>query len=179
MTPKRKARVLGAGVGALLVFAGWQAWAEEAQKISYKVEDGPSVKAINASLTGKAGDPVTGEATMINRKKGNCFGCHEVAALSVKARTNPKGYADMGRIGPRLDGVASRYTEGELRMLLTDAKQIFPETIMPSFYRTEGFYRVMGKFKDKTVIGAQDVEDILAYLMTLKEPQRGKKVKSQ
>ncbi|MCP4933482.1 MAG: c-type cytochrome [bacterium] len=136
--------------------------------VSYKITDGPAIKAINKSLTGKAGDMVAGEKTMVNKKKGNCLACHVVTKLKARAAKKPKKYADMGLIGPPLDGAAGRYTEGELRMMLVNAKAAFPDTIMPGFYRADKLTRVMGKFKGKTVINAQDVENILAFLVTLK-----------
>jgi len=136
--------------------------------VDFKITDGPAVKAINKSLTGKPGDMAAGEKTMTNRRKGNCLACHVISKWKVKAEKTPKRYADMGHIAPPLDGAADRYTEGELRMLIVNAKQAFPDTIMPGFYRTNKLTRVMGKFKGKTVISAQDVEDILAVLLTLK-----------
>jgi len=144
--------------------------------VAYDISDGPAVKAVNKSLTGKKGDAVKGEDLIAKRKKGNCFACHEIAKLAVKAQNNPKKYADMGKIGPRLDGVASRYSMGELRMLLINSKKVFPETIMPGFYRKDGLHRVKGKFKGKTILKPQEVEDILAYLTTLKEPQRSERI---
>jgi sulfur-oxidizing protein SoxX len=141
----------------------------------YAIVDGPSVKAINASLTGKAGDPAKGENLLAARKKGNCFGCHEVGPLMAKAAGNPKKYADMGKIGPRLDGVAKRYSKGELRMLLVDSKQIFPDTIMPAFLRKQGLHRVRKNFKDKTILNPQEVEDILAFLALLNIDQTSDK----
>lgn len=146
--------------------------------VAFDISDGPAVKAINKSLTGKKGDPVKGENLIAGRKKGNCFACHEVTKLLVKAAGNPKKYSDMGNVAPRLDGVASRYTEGELRMLLVDSKEVFPETIMPAFYRKMGLHRVKKGFTDKTILNPQEVEDILAYMVTsLKEPQRTAKAK--
>jgi sulfur-oxidizing protein SoxX len=142
------------------------------QLVAYKVMEGPTVKTIKQSLTGKPGDPARGENLIAGRKKGNCFACHEIGKLMAKAAANPKKYSDMGGIGPRLDGIGSRYTPGELRMLLVNSKEVFPETIMPAFYRNSGLNRVMGKFKGKTILQPQEVEDILAYLVTLKEPQR-------
>ncbi len=136
--------------------------------VSYKISDGPAITAINKSLTGKAGDKAAGEKTMVNKKKGNCIACHVITKLKAKAAKNPKKYSQMGLIAPPLDGAASRYTEGELRMLLVNAKVAFPDTIMPGFYRADNLTRVMGKFKGKTVISAQDVENILAFLVTLK-----------
>ena len=115
---------------------------------------------IPKSLTGKPGNAKKGRATAIHRKKGNCLACHSLPAPEQ---------ADHGNIGPDLRGVASRYKPDELRLWLVSAKVLNPDTIMPSFYMTTGFHRVQKKWQGKTVISAQDVEDILAYLVTLKE----------
>ena len=115
---------------------------------------------IPKSLTGKPGDAKKGRAAAIHRKKGNCLACH---VMPVPEQ------ADHGNIGPSLVGVGSRYTIGELRLRLVDPKTINPDTIMPSYYRKTGFHRVQKKWKGKTVLSAGAIEDILAYLMTLKE----------
>jgi len=73
-----------------------------------------------------------------------------------------------GKIGPTLEGVASRYSEGELRMLIVDPKTAYPETIMPAFHKNSGFTRVFPDCKGKTILSAQQVEDVVAYLKTLK-----------
>ncbi len=74
-----------------------------------------------------------------------------------------------GEVGPTLIGVASRMDEGEIRLRVVDPKVVNEGTIMPSFYRTEGLHLVMKDFKDKPILTAQQVEDVVAYLMTLKE----------
>jgi sulfur-oxidizing protein SoxX len=132
-----------------------QSQAAEFNLAKVRVGDG-----IPKALTGKPGDAKKGRATAINRKKGNCLACHSMPAPEQ---------ADHGNIGPNLAGVASRYTIAELRLRLVSGKSINPDTIMPSFYMKTGFNRVQKKWRGKTIIGAQDVEDILAYLITLKD----------
>jgi len=148
-----KFKTLVSACAAVLLTAG----AVNADEIAkYNVVD----MAIPKSLTGKAGDPVNGEKVFINRKLGNCLACHEVTAL--------KAQPFHGLIGPSLDGVGERYDEGQLRLQVVNAKAINPDTIMPAFHRTEGFHRVLKKFEGKPVISAQQVEDVVAYLKTLK-----------
>lgn len=117
--------------------------------------------AIPVSLTGVAGDATAGRATMINRKQGNCLACHAVSDMSEQQFH--------GKIGPALDGVGDRYSEGELRMIVVNSKQVQPTTIMPAFYRAEGLHMVIKGFVDKTILSAQQVEDVIAYLKTQKE----------
>ncbi len=111
-------------------------------------------------LTGTPGDPVEGRKVAINRKLGNCLACH---AMPIPEQ------AFHGEVGPTLVGVASRMDEGEIRLRVVDPKVVNSATIMPSFYRTEGFHSVLKSFKDKPILTAQQVEDVVAYLMTLKE----------
>ncbi len=135
---------------------------KEAEAMKDKMKDMMSYKVVGKSipksLTGKPGDPNKGLKTAINRKKGNCLACHILP--NVKK-------ADHGEVGPPLIGVAKRYKEGELRLRLVDSKKLNPDSIMPSYYRSSGYHRVQKKWKGKTIISAQDVEDILAYLKTL------------
>ncbi len=115
-------------------------------------------KSIPKSLTGKPGDPKKGRKLAINRRKGNCLACHTMPAPEQ---------ADHGNIGVTLFGVAKRYKKGELRLRLVNPKIVNPDTIMPAYYKTNGLNRVQKKWKGKTIISAQEVEDILAYVMTL------------
>ena len=117
--------------------------------------------AVEASLTGVAGDPANGAAVFKNRKKGNCLACH--------ANSDMADQLFHGEIGPSLDGVGSRYSEAELRGLLTNAKNTFDGTMMPAFYVDTGFTRVMPKFEGRTNLTAQEVEDVLAYVQSLTE----------
>jgi len=148
-----KTKTLVSAFAAVLMMAG-TAGADELAK--YDVVE----MAIPKSLTGKAGDSAKGEKVFINRKLGNCLACHQVTALEA--------HPFHGLIGPTLDGVAERYNEGQLRLQVVNAKVINPDTIMPAFYRTEGLHRVLKKFDGKSVLTAEEVEDVVAYLTTLK-----------
>ena len=123
--------------------------------------------AIEGSLTGTPGDPASG-AVLMNKGAGNCIACHQVSALS--------DLPFHGEIGPMLDGVADRWSGAELRGIVSDAKRMFEGTMMPSFYKVSGFTRLGNGFTGKAHSGdvaplltGQQVEDLVAYLMTLKE----------
>lgn len=124
---------------------------------------------VTASLTGAAGDAALGVDVVSNRSQGNCVACHVVSALPA--------VDFQGNVGPSLDGVGSRWTEAELRGILVDAKQMFPETRMPSFYRTEGFIRAGDAYTGRAanpetfgpLLSAEQIENTIAYLLTLTE----------
>jgi len=110
------------------------------------------------SLTGKAGDPAAGKKAAISRKKGNCLACHVMPIPEEQFH---------GEVGPDLSEVGSHFTEAELRLRLVDAKALNPDTIMPAFLKP-GTVDVLEKFQGKTILNAQEIEDVIAYLMTLK-----------
>lgn len=121
---------------------------------------------IEASLTGVAGDPANGRDIMANRGKGNCVACHAVTAM--------EDVPFHGEVGPTLDGVGGYRTEAELRGIIANAKHTFPDTVMPAFYRVDDFTRPGNAFTGKAAEGpldplltGQEVEDVVAYLMTL------------
>ena len=123
---------------------------------------------IETSLTGVPGDVENGRAIVGNKGLGNCVACHQVTDLS--------DVPFQGEIGPMLDGAGERWSEAELRGIVANAKMMFDESLMPSFYKTEGFIRpgnaYTGKAADDTLgplLEAQQIEDVVAYLITLKE----------
>lgn len=141
--------------GAGLIMVSGVALATEPGEVKI-VDDG-----IPVALTNMVGDAAAGKKTLINRKKGNCLACHAVAELANQPFH--------GEVGPALNGIADRYSEAQLRLLVVNAKMVNEDTIMPAFYRTDGLTRVAKKFDGKTILSAQQVEDVLAYIKTLKE----------
>lgn len=154
---KAHSRIL-AGVSAVLLAAAVSVGAAATSPDQVKVVDNE----IKEPLTDKAGDPKAGAKWFADRKLGNCLACHankEMAELPFH-----------GEVGPVMDGVGDRYKASELRALLVNAKAVTGEqTIMPAFYKTETGARTLEKFQGKTILSGQQVEDIIAYLLTLKE----------
>ena len=152
----------GFRVGACLAFAALlplgAAGAATVAPDSVALADGE----VAMSLTDAPGDPAAGKKWFTGRKLGNCLACH----ANQDAASEPFH----GEVGPPLDGVADRYSEAEFRAILVDSKAVFGEaTIMPAFYRVMKEQRVRKEFESKTILTAAQVEDVIAYLKTLKE----------
>ena len=116
---------------------------------------------VQMALTDVAGDAANGKKVFLNRKLGNCLACH--------VNSDTSDHTFHGEVGPPLDGVADRWNAAELRGILVNSKMTFEGTIMPSFYRLENGVRPLKNFEGKTILSAQQVEDVLAYLSTLTE----------
>lgn len=124
--------------------------------------------AIAQSLSGQPGDPAMGAKIMTTNALGNCVACHQIGAMS--------DVPFQGTIAPPLDGVADRYDEAQLRGIVANAKMTFEGSFMPAFYKTEGFTRPGDAYTGKAapadlppILNAQQIEDVVAYLLTLKE----------
>jgi sulfur-oxidizing protein SoxX len=115
---------------------------------------------IPASLTGARGDPVRGKAIVVSRQTGLCLLCHSAPLPEEKFQ---------GTIGPDLKGVGSRESEGQLRLRIVDSRIFNPDTIMPAYYRQDGLERVAPAFRGKTVLTAEQIEDVVAFLTTLRD----------
>ncbi len=115
--------------------------------------------AIPLPLEGAAGDAARGRAIVLNRQVGLCLLCHRGPFPEERFQ---------GDLAPNLAGVGSRLSEGEIRLRIVDASRVNPETIMPAYYRTEGLTRVTPSLRGKTVLSAQQIEDVVAFLVTLK-----------
>jgi len=116
-------------------------------------------EAIPQSLTGKPGDPASGRAIVVKREN-TCLLCHSGPFPEQRFQ---------GDLSPNLKGTGARWSEGELRLRLVDASRLNPATIMPSYYRVDGLTRVAPAYQGKPVLTAEQIEDVVAYLMTLKD----------
>lgn len=133
-------------------------WATTVKPDDVKIVDGE----VKQALTGSPGDVDRGRKLFFDRKLGNCLACHANKKLSQQSFH--------GEIGPPIDGVAERYSESQLRAILIDAKKVFgDQTIMPAFYKVINEKRTRKEFHNKTIVNAQQIEDLIAYLITLKE----------
>ncbi len=110
------------------------------------------------SLTGSKGDPVRGRAIVANRQLGLCLLCHSGPFPEERFQ---------GNLAPDLRN-AARLSEGQIRQRLVDPAKVNPQTIMPAYYRTEGLNRVAPSLRGKTLLSAEQIEDVVAYLMTLR-----------
>jgi L-cysteine S-thiosulfotransferase len=115
--------------------------------------------AIPASLTGAAGDAALGRAIVGNRQVGLCLLCHSGPFPEEKFQ---------GTLAPDLAGSGSRWSDGQLRLRIVDASRFNPQTIMPPYYRIEGLDHVARAFVGKPVLTAEQIEDVVAYLVTLR-----------
>jgi L-cysteine S-thiosulfotransferase len=110
------------------------------------------------SLTGAKGDPVRGRALVANRQVGLCLLCHSGPFPEERFQ---------GNLAPDLRS-AARLSEGEIRSRIVDPRKSNPESIMPAYFETSGRARVAPSFRGKTILSAEQIEDIVAYLLTLK-----------
>ena len=115
--------------------------------------------AIPSSLTGAAGDPAAGKKIVLDRHVGLCLLCHSGPFPEERFQ---------GDLAPSLAGVGARLSAGQIRLRIVDASRVNPQTIMPAYFRTEGLTRVAPAQRGKTVLSAQQIEDVVAFLVTLK-----------
>ena len=144
---------LVAGAAALACMGGPAA--AGSALVPYRVENGQ----IRAPLTAEAGDAARGKTAVLSRDGGNCFLCHAVPDA---------GETPLGNIGPPLAGVGKRLSAAQLRMRLVDSTRLNRATVMPAYYRIKGLRNVAPAYTGKPLLSAQQVEDVVAYLLTLR-----------
>jgi sulfur-oxidizing protein SoxX len=141
-------------MAALALLAASAAPARE-ELVAYKIAG----DAVAGSLTGGKGDAARGRAIVANHNLGLCLLCHSGPFPEDKFQ---------GTMAPDLAGAGARWSEGQLRLRIVDAGKFNAATIMPPFYRVDHLTRVAPAFRGKPVLTAVEVEDVVAYLMTLK-----------
>ena len=150
-----------------LVTAGTAAYAEPVHPNDVVFDENG---AVNQSLTGVPGDKNNGAIVFSTKSKGNCVACHQASDLSE--------IPFHGEVGPSIDGAGDRWTEAELRGIVSNAKMMFEGTVMPSFYAVKGFNRLGDRYTGKAhptdkevqpLLSAQDIEDLVAWLSSQKE----------
>ena len=117
--------------------------------------------AIETPLTAQPGDPVRGRQIVENRQLSACLLCH--------SGPFPEPHLQ-GTIGPSLAGVGSRLTAGQIRMRLIDARRLNPDTVMPPYYVVDGLNRTGRAWQGRPALSAQQIEDVVAFLATLRAP---------
>jgi sulfur-oxidizing protein SoxX len=115
---------------------------------------------IPLSLTGVPGDSERGRAIVANRQVGLCLLCHSGPFPDEPFQ---------GNLAPNLKGAGTRATAAQLRLRIVDASKLKRDTIMPPYYRIDGLERVAPAFKNRPVLSAEQIEDVVAYLATLRD----------
>jgi sulfur-oxidizing protein SoxX len=133
--------------------------AQQDPLVAYQVENDRIV----GSLTARPGDPARGAALFASRQISTCLLCH-----ADPTAPPPAGGAPGGTIGPPLAGVGSRLTDSQIRLRIVDAARLNPDTVMPSFYVVEGLHRVGRQWQGKPILDAAQIEDLVAFLATLR-----------
>ena len=116
--------------------------------------------AIAEPLAAQPGDAARGRAIVANRSVGLCLLCHSGSIPEERFQ---------GTLAPSLAGAGTRWSVGQLRLRIVDGARLNPDTIMPPYYRTAGLQRVAKVFEGKTILTAEQIEDVVAYLATLKD----------
>ena len=111
------------------------------------------------SLSGAPGDPARGRAIVVDRQRGLCLLCHSGPFPEERFQ---------GNLAPDLRGAGARWSEGQLRLRMVDSSRLNPDTVMPAYYRTDHLRRVARAWEGRTVLTAQEIEDVVSFLETLK-----------
>jgi sulfur-oxidizing protein SoxX len=131
--------------------------AAAAQSTPAAIEDG-----ISQPLGGLVGDAARGKAIVANRQRGLCVLCHQLPeSIGVPV-------AFQGNLAPSIAGAGGRWSAAQLRSRIVDSRKLNPTSVMPAYHRTEGLTRVGTAWQQKPILDAQQVEDVVAYLVTLK-----------
>lgn len=162
------AMVLGAGAASAVAQDGSSIGRKGDWEITIRPKDTPKKKqlvryrivgdAIPKSLTGRPGNALRGKALAADRDEGNCLACHSIPIPEEPFH---------GTLGPDLRGIGARMTAGQIRLRLVNPRKVNPRTMMPPYYVVSGRHRVRKDVRDRPILEAQDIEDIVAFMMTM------------
>ena len=110
-------------------------------------------------MDGVRGDPVRGRAIVASRQLGLCLLCHSGPFPEERSQ---------GALAPDLNGIGSRLSEAQIRARIVDPGRFKSQTIMPAYGRSDGLTRVAPAFRGKPILTATQIEDVVAFLVTLK-----------
>ena len=114
---------------------------------------------IPVALTEQPGDAIRGRDIAANRQIGMCPLCHQIPLANDRF---------LGNISTNLTGAGTRWTVAQLRLRIVNSRQLNPTSVMPAYYHVEGLTRVAATSRDKPILNAQQIEDVVAWLATLK-----------
>lgn len=147
---------------AMLAMLGWLLTGMATASVPSGPPPAPDADGIALPLDGAVGDAARGRAIVADRQLGLCLLCHAAPISEQRFQ---------GDLGPSLAGSGARWSAAQLRLRLVDSGRLNPVSIMPAYYRTESLARVAAPLRGKTIFTAQQLEDVLAYLLTLKEQE--------
>jgi sulfur-oxidizing protein SoxX len=134
----------------------WAGASAQADGVAFRVQG----DAIPAPLAGRVGDAARGEAIVRDRRNANCLACH----------TLPVDEPFQGEIGPALGGIGARLSAGQIRLRVADQRLLNPDTLMPPYFGTDGLVDVDPEYAGRPALDAQALEDVVAYLVSLRAP---------
>jgi sulfur-oxidizing protein SoxX len=117
--------------------------------------------AVPGSLTGKPGDASNGRAVVLGRQSGFCLLCHSGPFPEERHQ---------GNLAPDLRHSVSGLSAAQIRLRLIDPSRTNPDTIMPAYFRSDHLVRVAERYQGRSILSAQEIEDVLAFLLTLRTP---------
>ena len=145
------------------------------QLVKFKTVKGSTLPAaIEKPLSRTAGDAERGLEIAVDTSRGDCLACHHIAKVLLKAEQDDAAsvekYGRHGEVGAPLNGVAGRFSEAELRLIVAEPQKAFPDAdiAMPAYHAIKDQKDVHPHCKGRPMLSAQEVEDVVAFLQTLK-----------
>jgi len=154
-----RSRVLAAAAGLAAAGAG-AGYAHAQGAVGAFVVVGDAIPTALTGASAYVGDPARGRAIVRNRQMGLCLLCHSGPFPEERLQ---------GDLAPDLKGAGSRWTAGQLRLRIADSGRVTPASIMPAYYKVEGLTRVAPAYLGKPVLSAEQIEDVVAFLTTLRD----------